>query len=100
MLSLDLKKSNANETVQGKLILNITTNVNVPVRNGTNNLAPGRLYSQQQPNASHTSVVTETQAASSNEPAAASTAASSSSSAAAARGSHQQHDNNDDLPPG
>ncbi|ORY96177.1 hypothetical protein BCR43DRAFT_491214 [Syncephalastrum racemosum] len=41
MLTLDLKKSNANESVQGKLILNITTHINVPVRNGNNALVPG-----------------------------------------------------------
>lgn len=41
MLTLDLKKSNANEAVQGKLILNITTHINVPVRNGNNALVPG-----------------------------------------------------------
>ncbi|KAG0189331.1 hypothetical protein DFQ28_003532 [Apophysomyces sp. BC1034] len=41
MLNLDLKKSNANETVHGKLILNLSTNVNAPIRNGTNTLAPG-----------------------------------------------------------
>ncbi|CAO3597943.1 unnamed protein product [Absidia cylindrospora] len=40
MLTLDLKKSNGNETVHGKLILNISTNVNAPIRNGTNTLAP------------------------------------------------------------
>ncbi|KAI8378514.1 hypothetical protein BD560DRAFT_389578 [Blakeslea trispora] len=39
MLTLDLKKSNNNETVQGKLILNISTNVNAPIRNGMNTLA-------------------------------------------------------------
>ncbi|KAG0170054.1 hypothetical protein DFQ28_009924 [Apophysomyces sp. BC1034] len=41
MLNLDLKKSNANETIHGKLILNLSTNVNVPIRNGTNTLVPG-----------------------------------------------------------
>ncbi|KAI8973593.1 hypothetical protein BDF20DRAFT_883202 [Mycotypha africana] len=38
MLTLDLKKSNNHDTIQGKLILNISTNVNVPIRNGTNTL--------------------------------------------------------------
>ncbi|KAI8647384.1 E3 ubiquitin-protein ligase RSP5 [Parasitella parasitica] len=39
MLTLDLKKSNSHDTVQGKLILNVSTNVNAPIRNGTNTLA-------------------------------------------------------------
>jgi E3 ubiquitin-protein ligase NEDD4 len=51
MLTLDLKKSNNHDTVHGKLILNISTNVNVPIRNGTNTLAPGSRA-----NASSTSV--------------------------------------------
>lgn len=38
MLTLDLKKSNNHDTVQGKLILNISTNINAPIRNGTNTL--------------------------------------------------------------
>ncbi|KAK4510312.1 uncharacterized protein ATC70_004742 [Mucor velutinosus] len=38
MLTLDLKKSNNHDTIQGKLILNISTNVNAPIRNGTNTL--------------------------------------------------------------
>ena len=41
MLTLDLNKSNANVSVHGKIILNISTNVNVPIRNGTNTLVPG-----------------------------------------------------------
>lgn len=98
MLSLDLKKSNANEAVQGKLILNITTNVSVPVRNGTNSLAPGRLYSQQQPSTLHTSIATESQATSSNEPVSTSSLSTRASSSAAAP--QQQQDGNDDLPPG
>ncbi|RCH91380.1 E3 ubiquitin-protein ligase pub1 [Rhizopus azygosporus] len=40
MLTLELKKSNANEAVHGKLILNLSTNVNAPIRNGTDTLAP------------------------------------------------------------
>jgi E3 ubiquitin-protein ligase NEDD4 len=40
MLTLELKKSNTNEAVHGKLILNLSTNVNVPIRNGTDTLAP------------------------------------------------------------
>ncbi|GAN03456.1 ubiquitin-protein ligase [Mucor ambiguus] len=39
MLTLDLKKSNNHDTIQGKLILNISTNINAPIRNGTNTLA-------------------------------------------------------------
>ncbi|KAG2213483.1 hypothetical protein INT47_009157 [Mucor saturninus] len=39
MLTLDLKKSNNHDIIQGKLILNISTNVNAPIRNGTNTLA-------------------------------------------------------------
>jgi E3 ubiquitin-protein ligase NEDD4 len=39
MITLDLKKSNNQDIIQGKLILNISTNVNVPIRNGTNTLA-------------------------------------------------------------
>lgn len=38
MLTLDLKKSNNHDTVQGKLILNISTNINAPIRNGINTL--------------------------------------------------------------
>lgn len=41
MLTLELKKSNTNEAVHGKLILNLSTNVNVPIRNGTDTLAAG-----------------------------------------------------------
>lgn len=40
MLTLELKKSNANEAVHGKLILNLSTNINAPIRNGTDTLAP------------------------------------------------------------
>lgn len=40
MLTLDLKKSNNQDVIQGKLILNISTNVNAPIRNGTNTLTP------------------------------------------------------------
>lgn len=37
---MDLKKSNNNDVVNGKLIFNLSTNVNAPIRNGTNTLAP------------------------------------------------------------
>jgi E3 ubiquitin-protein ligase NEDD4 len=40
MLTLDLKKSNGNDVISGKLIFNLSTNVNAPIRNGTNTLAP------------------------------------------------------------
>jgi E3 ubiquitin-protein ligase NEDD4 len=40
MLTMDLKKSNNNDVVNGKLIFNLSTNVNAPIRNGTNTLAP------------------------------------------------------------
>lgn len=39
MLTLDLKKSNNQDVIQGKLILNISTNVNAPIRNGNNTIA-------------------------------------------------------------
>jgi E3 ubiquitin-protein ligase NEDD4 len=41
MLTLELKQSNTGDAVHGKLILNLSTNVNVPIRNGTDTLAPG-----------------------------------------------------------
>ncbi|KAI9276603.1 hypothetical protein BY458DRAFT_505502 [Sporodiniella umbellata] len=41
MLTLELKKSNNQDTIQGKLILNLSTNINAPIRNGTNTLTPG-----------------------------------------------------------
>ncbi|CAO3680149.1 unnamed protein product [Rhizopus stolonifer] len=43
MLTLELKKSNANEAVHGKLILNLSTNVNAPIRNGTDTIAPSMV---------------------------------------------------------
>ncbi|KAI8376778.1 E3 ubiquitin-protein ligase RSP5 [Blakeslea trispora] len=49
MLTLELKKSNTNEAVHGKLILNLSTNVNAPIRNGTDTLAPNQASSQPQP---------------------------------------------------
>ncbi|RUP50997.1 hypothetical protein BC936DRAFT_136672 [Jimgerdemannia flammicorona] len=39
MLTLDLKKSNTNEVVHGKLIVNISTNVTAPPRNNGNMLS-------------------------------------------------------------
>jgi E3 ubiquitin-protein ligase NEDD4 len=46
MLTLDLKKSNNSDIIQGKLILNVSSNVNAPIRNGTNTLAPGSASRQ------------------------------------------------------
>ncbi|KAI7884433.1 HECT-domain-containing protein [Lichtheimia hyalospora FSU 10163] len=78
MLTLDLKKSNANETVHGKLILNITTNINAPIRNGTNTLVPG---TNSQTNASSSSLITNDHSSRNTSPTTA-TAATNSSSAA------------------
>lgn len=38
MLTLELKKSNNQDVIQGKLILNISTNVTAPIRNGNNTI--------------------------------------------------------------
>lgn len=120
MLTLDLKKSNANETVHGKLILNITTNINAPIRNGTNTLVPG---TNSQTNASSSSLITNdlssrntsptTAAAATNSsttanatntattatatPPSTTTAAATSSSSASA---NANQDDRNDLPPG
>lgn len=40
MLTLDLQKLNGHEVIQGKLIVNISTNINAPIRNGVNTLLP------------------------------------------------------------
>ncbi|KAH8554240.1 hypothetical protein BGW37DRAFT_483956 [Umbelopsis sp. PMI_123] len=40
MLTLELKKTTGNETVHGKLIINLSTNVNTPARNGNNTIVP------------------------------------------------------------
>ncbi|GAB5587048.1 hypothetical protein Unana1_01948 [Umbelopsis nana] len=55
MLTLDLKKSNGNDVVSGKLIFNLSTNVNAPIRNGTNTLAPN-VANRASFNASSTSI--------------------------------------------
>lgn len=55
MLTLDLKKSNGNDVVSGKLIFNLSTNVNAPIRNGTNTLAPN-VANRASLNASSTSL--------------------------------------------
>jgi E3 ubiquitin-protein ligase NEDD4 len=44
MLTLELKKSTGSETVHGKLIINLSTNVNAPARNG-NNIVPSNTQS-------------------------------------------------------
>ncbi|ORZ02266.1 hypothetical protein BCR43DRAFT_465212 [Syncephalastrum racemosum] len=113
MLTLDLKRSNANESVHGKLILNISTNVNVPIRNGTNTLVPG-TNSTPLNNASSTSLsrpssaaATPTSSASPQPPSASAAAAASSSSAAqpsnttsSAGGEASQADDRQALPQG
>lgn len=63
MLTLDLKKSNNHDIIQGKLILNISTNVNAPIRNGTNTLASGsRSIITRNPSSQSISVVQPPQA--------------------------------------
>ncbi|CAO3678688.1 unnamed protein product [Umbelopsis vinacea] len=57
MLTLDLKKSNGNDVVNGKLIFNLSTNVNAPIRNGTNTLAPNNVANRASLNVSSTSLV-------------------------------------------
>lgn len=74
MLTLDLKKSNNQEIIQGKLILNISTNVTGPIRNGSTRQpisrnpsshsvattsAPIQQQQQQQPPPPHTARSTE-----------------------------------------
>lgn len=65
MLTLDLKKSNNLDTIQGKLILNISTNVNAPIRNGTNTLTSATSQSSNSNNATNTNT-TSTAAAVTN----------------------------------
>ena len=97
MLTLDLNKSNANVTVHGKLILNISTNVNVPIRNGTNTLVPGSHGSPL--NASSTSLARPPGTAT---PSAEQTPAAPSASAAstASPSANAQSDDRGDLPVG
>ncbi|KAM3583603.1 hypothetical protein VKS41_004508 [Umbelopsis sp. WA50703] len=45
MLTLELKKSTGSETVHGKLIINLSTNVNAPARNGNNTSVPSNTQS-------------------------------------------------------
>lgn len=107
MLTLDLKRSNANESVHGKLILNISTNVNVPIRNGTNTLVPG-TNSAPLNNASSTSLsrpssaaATPTSSASPQPPTATATsAAQPSNTTSSAGGEASQADDRQVLPQG
>jgi E3 ubiquitin-protein ligase NEDD4 len=112
MLTLDLKRSNANESVHGKLILNISTNVNVPIRNGTNTLVPGTNTASLN-NASSTSLsrpssaaATPTSSVSPQPPTTSATAAGSSSGAqpsnttSSAGGEASQADDRQVLPQG
>lgn len=103
MLTLDLKKSNANENVHGKLILNISTNVNMPIRNGTNTLVPGtHNASSSTSSLSRTGAQTSTERPTSSASAVASSsanvAAAAATSSSAAAASHT--DDRNDLPPG
>ncbi|CAO3619114.1 unnamed protein product [Cunninghamella echinulata] len=91
MLTLDLKKSNGNETVHGKLILNISTNVNAPIRNGTNTLAP-TLNSA---NASSTSLSRQSNAEPSS-----SAAANANTNAPTTSNNTSTNERHPDLPPG
>ncbi|KAL7320719.1 hypothetical protein PS15m_000582 [Mucor circinelloides] len=100
MLTLELKKSNTNEAVHGKLILNLSTNVNVPIRNGTDTLAPGTSSSNI--NNTTTSSSQSANETSSSNPAIAALAASGSNAAAHSStnlSTNSTNDNND-LPPG
>ncbi|KAL7317774.1 hypothetical protein PS15m_004083 [Mucor circinelloides] len=97
MLTLDLKKSNNHDTIQGKLILNISTNVNAPIRNGTNTLT-STSHSSVVRNASSNSVETTSQPqAQASIP---TTAPPSHTHAAAAPSSTDDDARNNDLPEG
>ncbi|KAJ8655426.1 hypothetical protein O0I10_008919 [Lichtheimia ornata] len=114
MMTLDLKKSNANETVHGKLILNISTNVNAPIRNGTNTLVPGThtaaSTSSPQPNTSTSSLsqatsndqrVSSSATSPSVPPAAVTTTTNpTSTTATSSSARNNTHDERNDLPPG
>ncbi|CAO3616607.1 unnamed protein product [Cunninghamella blakesleeana] len=99
MLTLDLKKSNGNETVHGKLILNISTNVNAPIRNGVNTLAPTLNNSA---NASSTSLSRQSNAEPSSSAAAAAATATNTSTATTSNNTstNRTDDRHPDLPPG
>ncbi|KAI9475785.1 MAG: hypothetical protein EXX96DRAFT_526517 [Benjaminiella poitrasii] len=97
MLTLELKKSNTNEAVHGKLILNLSTNVNVPIRNGTDTLAPGTAQSSSSTTTPITNISTTattgtaTAAASANNPSSSNSSNNVTSSTA---------NDNDELPSG
>ncbi|ORE11738.1 E3 ubiquitin-protein ligase RSP5 [Rhizopus microsporus var. microsporus] len=85
MLTLELKKSNANEAVHGKLILNLSTNINAPIRNGTDTLAPSSSNTTAENNNQSTNV------------------SSSNSSSTNDSTNHRisvHSESNEDLPPG
>ncbi|KAI7874368.1 HECT-domain-containing protein [Lichtheimia hyalospora FSU 10163] len=112
MMTLDLKKSNANETVHGKLILNISTNVNAPIRNGTNTLVPGThtaaSTSSPHPNTSTSSLSQSTSndqrisssTTSPSVPPAAVTTTTNPTSTSATSSRNNTHEERNDLPPG
>ncbi|CDS04104.1 Putative E3 ubiquitin-protein ligase [Lichtheimia ramosa] len=114
MMTLDLKKSNANETVHGKLILNISTNVNAPIRNGTNTLVPGThtaaaSSSSPQPNTSTSSLsqstsndqrVSSSATSPSVPPAAVTTTTNPTATSATSSSRNNTHEERNDLPPG
>ncbi|ORX44255.1 HECT-domain-containing protein [Hesseltinella vesiculosa] len=98
MLTLDLKKSNGNEAVHGKLILNISTNVNTPIRNGANTLAP---INNNHANTSSSNLSTNAEPTSSNAPSSsANAAAPPPASSSAGPSTSQADDRNVDLPRG
>src|SRR5436305_9516126 len=57
MLTRDLKKSNANEVVHGKLIINLTTNVSTPASHPgvQGNMSPPSINHNRNPSSSSTS---------------------------------------------
>ncbi|KAF7725614.1 hypothetical protein EC973_009493 [Apophysomyces ossiformis] len=100
MLNLDLKKSNANEAIHGKLILNLSTNINVPIRNGTNTLVPGTHNTPL--NASNSGSSNSNDNAESSQPSRAAnqnTAATTSTTDTPSSSSNTE-DRNNDLPEG
>ncbi|KAI8060438.1 E3 ubiquitin-protein ligase RSP5 [Gongronella butleri] len=102
MLTLDLKKSNGNDAVHGKLILNISTNVNAPIRNGANTLAPAMASHG---NTSSVSVANQAETSSSAANASGNNASSAATNAAQAASSSsatapRQDDRQIDLPRG
>jgi E3 ubiquitin-protein ligase NEDD4 len=98
MLTLDLKKSNGNETVHGKLILNISTNVNAPIRNGTNTLAPALNNNI---NGSSTSLTRQSNSAEhSSNPTPVNSTTNAASSSSANTSTPRTDERHADLPPG